>query len=88
MTKEYAAFISYRHCPLDTAVAETVHKLIEHYRVPRELRKNKQKHLGMVFRDRDELPLSNNLTEDIFEQDKYRYLYRKAVFEEVFRKLR
>ena len=67
MTKEYAAFISYRHCPLDTAVAETVHKLIEHYRVPRELRKNKQKHLGMVFRDRDELPLSNNLTEDIFE---------------------
>lgn len=67
MAKKYAAFISYRHCPLDTAVAETVHKLIERYRVPKELRKNGQKHLGVVFRDRDELPLSNNLTEDIYE---------------------
>lgn len=67
MAKEYTAFISYRHCPLDTAVAETVHKLIERYRVPKDLRKNGQKHLGVVFRDRDELPISNNLTEDIYE---------------------
>ena len=67
MAREYAAFISYRHCPLDMAVAEAVHKQIERYRIPKDLRKNGEKHLGVVFRDRDELPLSNNLTEDIYE---------------------
>lgn len=67
MDKQYTAFISYRHCPLDMAVAEALHKRIEHYRVPKDLRKNGQKHMGVVFRDRDELPLSNDLTQDIYE---------------------
>ena len=67
MAQTYTAFISYRHCPLDSAVAETLHKRIERYRIPRDLRKSGKKHLGVVFRDRDELPLSNNLTEDIYE---------------------
>lgn len=64
--KKYAAFISYRHCPLDIAVAESLHKMIERYQVPRELRSGSERHIGKVFRDRDELPLSNNLTEDIY----------------------
>lgn len=75
MPKQYTAFISYRHCPLDTAVAEALHKRIERYRIPKDLRKNGQKHMGVVFRDRDELPLSNNLTQDIYEAlDNARFL--------------
>lgn len=67
MDRKYAAFISYRHLPLDMAVAERLHKKIERYRVPKELRKSpEQKTLGVVFRDRDELPLSNDLTRDIY----------------------
>lgn len=67
MTRTYKAFISYRHCPLDISVAEKLHKLIERYRVPRDLRRDGEKSLGIVFRDRDELPLSSNLTQDIFD---------------------
>lgn len=68
MGRKYTAFISYRHLPLDTAVAEKLHKKIERYRIPRELRKSPaQKRLGIVFRDRDELPLSNDLTQDIYD---------------------
>lgn len=67
MEREYVAFISYRHKPLDIEIAEKVHKLLERYRVPKELRKNGKKNLGIVFRDRDELPLTSNLTENIYE---------------------
>ena len=66
-SRDYIAFISYRHCPLDIRIAETLHRMIERYRVPRELRKDGEKSLGTVFRDRDELPLSNNLTQDIYD---------------------
>lgn len=82
MTRQYAAFISYRHRPLDIAVAEKIHKSIERFRIPRDLRKEEQEHPGsvftnwegqpfegslLVFRDREELPLSNDLTADIFD---------------------
>ncbi len=67
MTGDYAAFISYRHRPLDTAVAARLHRLIEHYRVPKELRHGGQKTVGRVFRDRDELPLSSDLTTELRE---------------------
>ena len=66
-SRDYIAFISYRHCPLDIRIAETLHRMIERYRVPRELRRDGEKSLGTVFRDRDELPLSNNLTQDIYD---------------------
>lgn len=66
MDREYIAFISYRHLPLDKEVATQVHRLIERYQIPKELRKNGEKHLGLVFRDQDELPLSNDLTQDIY----------------------
>ena len=81
MAREYAAFISYRHRPLDIAVAVKVHKCIERFKIPGDLKKEERKNPGsvcknwegalpdrmLVFRDRDELPLSNDLTADIFE---------------------
>lgn len=65
--RNFKAFISYRHCPLDMAVAKRVQNLIERYRIPRHLRKGEEKRLGLVFRDESELPLSSNLTDDIYE---------------------
>jgi len=64
--RKFKAFISYRHRPLDMAVAEKLQKLIERYRIPKEYRKNDESQLGLVFRDVSELPLSNNLTDDIY----------------------
>lgn len=65
--RDYVAFISYRHKPLDKALATALHKLLEHYVIPAEYRKSpKEKHLGIVFRDRDELPLSSHLNQDIY----------------------
>ena len=65
MERRYKAFISYRHLPLETSVAKKMHRRIEHYIVPKELRKNGEKKLGLVFRDQDELPIASNLTENI-----------------------
>ena len=45
MERNYVAFISYRHKPLDMKIAETLHKLLERYRVPKELRKNENKNI-------------------------------------------
>ncbi|MCR4598304.1 MAG: TIR domain-containing protein [Acetatifactor sp.] len=63
--REYVAFISYRHTELDKKVAKKVHYMVEHYIIPKELRKNGVKKLGKVFRDEEELPLSSNLTDSI-----------------------
>lgn len=65
MEKKYIAFISYRHAELDSAVAKTLHTLIEQYRIPRGLQKDGNKRLGIVFRDQEELNASSNLTEEI-----------------------
>lgn len=68
MARDYIAFISYRHCPLDIAVAERLQQMLERYRVPKELRRQKKTAgLGLVFRDREELPLTSDLTADIYE---------------------
>ncbi|MDR1605156.1 MAG: TIR domain-containing protein [Gracilibacteraceae bacterium] len=62
----YAAFISYRHKPLDTGVAKAVHRQIEAYRVPPHIAKTSgRKRLGKVFRDQEELPLLADLGEGI-----------------------
>ncbi|MBR6221154.1 MAG: toll/interleukin-1 receptor domain-containing protein [Clostridia bacterium] len=65
MDREYAAFISYRHLPLDMAVAARLHRRLEAYTIPRALRREGEKRLGLVFRDREELPLTSSLTDDI-----------------------
>lgn len=63
--RRYKAFISYRHRPLDMAYAKKLHRRIERYRIPKDLRKDGEKKLGLVFRDQDELPIANNLSENI-----------------------
>ena len=70
MDFKYDAFISYRHCDLDKFVAENLHKILETYELP----KNVKEKLGItgrtirrVFRDQDELPLSSNLEDPIID---------------------
>ncbi|MCR5498837.1 MAG: TIR domain-containing protein [Acetatifactor sp.] len=63
--REYVAFISYRHTELDKKVAKKIHYMVEHYIIPKELRKDGNKKLGKVFRDEEELPVSSNLTQSI-----------------------
>lgn len=62
----YDAFISYRHSPVDSKIAETVQKQLEHFSIPRSIRK---KHgidgIKRVFRDKEELPLCNDLGDSI-----------------------
>ena len=62
----YDVFISYRHGELDGFIAEKLHKMLETYRVPASVAKKiGKKKLSRVFRDRDELPTSSNLSDSI-----------------------
>ncbi len=67
MERNYIAFISYRHKPLDIAAARRIHRMIERYTIPRELRalRGGKKRLGIVFRDQDELAAASDLTEEL-----------------------
>ena len=58
---EYDAFISYRHLPLDMAVAERTQKLLENYRAPHSLGKGHKRRIERIFRDQTELPTSGDL---------------------------
>lgn len=63
---EYDAFISYRHIPRDSRIAEKLHKSLETYRTPSYLvKRGFPARLKKVFRDRDELPTSSDLNQDI-----------------------
>ena len=66
MERKYKAFISYRHADLDSAVAKTLHTLIEQYHIPKSLRTGGEKKLGIVFRDEEELSATNDLTGKIY----------------------
>lgn len=67
----YDAFISYRHGDLDQFTAERLHKMLETFRVPKiaseKVRKQEKRRIQRVFRDRDELPISSNLSENILQ---------------------
>jgi len=64
----YQAFISYRHKPLDIAVAKAIHSKIENYRLPAHIKKQSGiKKVGRCFRDQDELPTSSDLSQDIMD---------------------
>ena len=70
--KEYKfdAFISYRHCELDKFVAENLHKILEKYELPKNIKKKlniKNRTIKRVFRDQEELPLSSNLEDPIVD---------------------
>jgi len=68
---KYDAFISYRHCELDQFVATTLHKELEAFRLPKAIARQlkakgiTKKKIERVFRDRDELPITNNLADPI-----------------------
>ena len=64
----YNAFISYRHSELDSEIASGLHKRLEAFSLPKNLRKKfpKEMHkIRRVFRDTEELPLADNLSDPI-----------------------
>ena len=62
----YNAFISYKHGPRDNKVAAHVQSQLEHFHIPGKLRKKTGKgRIQRIFRDKDELPITSNLTETI-----------------------
>ena len=66
----YDAFISYRHCELDSFISENLHKKLESYKLPASVIKkigDGRTKIERVFRDEAELPLSNNLSDPITE---------------------
>ena len=71
MTKyNYDAFISYRHTEPDKYAAELLHKQLEAFRLPGNVarkRKGERTRISRVFRDKDELPLTNNLEDPIMQ---------------------
>ena len=67
---KYDAFISYRHCELDSFISENLHKRLENYKMPGSVIKKldpKKTRIERVFRDEAELPLSSNLSDPITE---------------------
>lgn len=66
MIDYYNAFISYKHAPLDSKVAEHVQRSLEHFYIPHKIRqKTGRKRIERIFRDKDELPITSDLTDTI-----------------------
>lgn len=66
MIDYYNAFISYRHATLDSKIAEHVHKKLERFHVPSKISKKTGKSkITRIFRDKDELPITSNLSDTI-----------------------
>ncbi|MBQ9867240.1 MAG: toll/interleukin-1 receptor domain-containing protein [Lachnospiraceae bacterium] len=64
----YNAFISYRHCEPDKTIAKALHRKLENYHIPKELRSKLGRNvLGRVFRDEAELPVTDSLSDAILE---------------------
>ena len=62
----YRAFISYRHAEVDSAVAGEVQRRLERFWVPRSARgASGSARIAPVFRDKEELPVSSRLGDDI-----------------------
>lgn len=60
---KYKAFISYRHLEPDMQAAEKLQKLLESYKPPKNIGKEKKN--WRIFRDVSELQTSSDLSEDI-----------------------
>ncbi|MCR5651780.1 MAG: toll/interleukin-1 receptor domain-containing protein [Lachnospiraceae bacterium] len=62
----YNAFISYKHAPEDNRVAEAVHKGLERFHIPGKIRRSTGvKRINRIFRDKDELPITSDLSDTI-----------------------
>ena len=64
MNIHYHAFISYRHHPDDIRVATEIHRGLERFKVPKAIKQRSKAPLRL-FRDKDELPITSSLTDDI-----------------------
>lgn len=65
---KYDAFVSYRHCELDHHVAVNIQRKLENFKFPKSVLpklKGEKTKISRVFRDEDELPLSDCLSEQI-----------------------
>ncbi|MCM1056561.1 MAG: TIR domain-containing protein [Firmicutes bacterium] len=69
MKYKYDAFISYRHTELDRFAAENLHRQMEAFRLPGNLlgKTGERTRVERVFRDKDELPLTNDLEDPIMK---------------------
>lgn len=66
MIEHYNAFISYKHAPEDIKVAESIQRGLERFHVPSKIRKKSgMKKIERIFRDKDELPITSDLSDDI-----------------------
>lgn len=66
MKESYNAFISYRHAPLDSKIAQEVQRRLEQYPVPRAIaRRTGIRRINRVFRDKEELPITSDLNDNI-----------------------
>lgn len=67
---KYDAFISYRHTELDKYVATKIHKYLENFKLPKSVKKKeglKRTKIKRVFRDKEELTITNNLEDPIIQ---------------------
>ncbi len=66
MDRKYNAFISYRHAPEDIKIASEVQTQLERFKIPAEIQKKTGvKRFERIFRDKEELPITSDLNEDI-----------------------
>ena len=58
----FNAFISYRHSPVDTAVAVEIQKKLERFHIPSQIQKKYGiKKFERIFRDTSELEITHDL---------------------------
>ncbi|MBR6669616.1 MAG: toll/interleukin-1 receptor domain-containing protein, partial [Ruminococcus sp.] len=62
---KYKAFISYRHIPFDSYIAEKLLKLIETYKKPHNISQDKRKEYWKCFRDEEEISISSDIGKEI-----------------------
>jgi len=68
MANKYNAFISYRHAPEDIKIASEVQRSLERFNIPPAIQqKTGIKRFERVFRDKEELPITADLNDDIDE---------------------
>src|SRR5882672_4482474 len=69
LEESFCAFVSYRHLPVDRAWALWIARAIESYRTPKKLLQERRllPRAGRVFRDEDELSISEALGPEIEE---------------------
>ena len=66
MINYYNAFISYKHADLDNKIAEEIVRRLERYHIPKKIQKDTGiKKINRIFRDKDELPITNDLNDTI-----------------------